>query len=987
MKNHLPVILLVLLKIVFISFSVHAQETCAEFGTDGIATSLESHKTHLNAVTVLPNGKIVAVGYYDDNSDTDFLVAKYNASGSPDLTFSPNGIKLYDVSDHKDDEALCVSLASDGNILVGGIADGYGSIIKINTNGALVSGFGADGIITYDVLYSSVEEILVSPGGNIYGLGKTFHTDNIVIRNLKIQAYTSNGESLTTFAENGKYNNLNFQIWHESTIKGVLQSDEKIVVAGTTFGANASLDKWTMLRLNTNGTIDTDFGTDGLVEDPENTTTRVKDIKIGTDGSIYLGGYTDVDSDNPSQAVVKKFKPDGASDNSFNMIGSAYHLLAGGKSLIHAITINPEGNVFFAGSKADDLDIKDFLIASFKPDGEHDSDFGVHTDRLPLTEGGELTDMVRLDDGSFIVCGYAIGQDRQYGILRKYKADGSIEPTFNSSGASFIRYASDGDAQSTAVQSDGKILVAGSFLQNGSNTGLALARFESNGNADYTFGNYGYVRLDLTDRREFVKDLYLYPDGKFLLAGTLNHPTSFDDYLIAKFNTDGTLDQSFGNGGYVNKHVGAYGKHNDLSQIAVDAEGRILIAGEANYLGGSYGDATLMRLLPDGSTDDSFGDNGVAHVTLTVVNDMFTDVAIATDGSIFASGHGTVNVGAVVMKFKATGEVDLDFGTDGQVFIDWDEESTTYSTDILIQPDGKLLVGCIYRNKEDIWDGHAFVKRLLADGQTDISFGDQGVAKPSLTGVNDQSLDGMLLGDDGVIYVSGIYKNPTSTFYFSQIKSDGTEHAESFTTKNFVTEANISINETTGNVYSGIKPKQAGGLAVVCLGKGSEEPGEEPDPCLDVPDPYIFDLEDKLKVTDGDSFQWYADGEIMDGETDQILFDPQNNVAYSVEVTTGECVKVTDDYLYELLGVESEPRNSILVFPNPARSILYIKSSQLLRNTSLELYTVQGDLKKSFKHFEGFEAQFSLSGLANGFYVVKIQSSAGSQILKIFKQP
>src|SRR5690606_10487037 len=180
---------------------------------------------------------------------------------------------------------------------------------------------------------------------------------------------------------------------------------------------------------------------------------------------------------------------------------------------------------------------------------------------------------------------------------------------------------------------DGKIVIAGTYLHNGSNTGVAVARFNVDGSPDLTFGTYGYVRYDISDRRQVVSAIHVYDDGKILIGGNSLNTPSAEDYMLVKLNADGSMDTAFGNNGVVMKHHGAYGKNNSLRNIRVDSQGRILITGDANYLGGSYGDATFMRLLPNAANDASFGDNGVVRVTLTAVNDSFSDVAVMKDGS------------------------------------------------------------------------------------------------------------------------------------------------------------------------------------------------------------------------------------------------------------------------------------------------------------------------------------------------------------------
>ena len=879
----------VLLKITLLSIGLflvhgtHVQGTCPGFGNNGVARSLGSHSTQLNALASLPNGRIIAVGWHDNAGEKDMLVARFHSTGAPDLTFSPTGVRSYDISLDYDDEALCVAVAPDGNILIGGIAGGYGSIIKINSQGNLVSSFGTGGKVKYDQLYSTVEDILVTPQGTIYGVGKGFDTDNIVFRKLKVQAYNSNGTLLTSFADNGKYTRTDFVVWHKTTVAGALQSDGKIIVGGTTPSASNLLDKWFLVRLNTDGSSDVTFHDDGLVEDPETATAYLKDVVVGTDGSIYVGGFENLDSGFPTLAVAKKFKPDGNSDNSFNMTGTAWQR---NHAMAYAITTDADGKVYFVGSFGEANDNKDFIIGSFDANGEPDFDVD-YMDKLPGTTHGELLNMIRLSDGSFVACGYAVGYDQRYGVLRKYNADGTLNEGFNKGGANFVRH-TDGNTNDVVVQADGKILAGGTYVHDGSNTGVSVARFLADGSPDLSFGTYGYVRYDLSETREFLFDLHAYPDGKILIGGSTYGDNSGEDFLVARLNADGSLDDSFGTNGFVTHHVGAYAKHNRLNAFKVDQQGRILIAGDGNFDGGSYHYSTLMRLLPNGARDPDFAVNGVFNINLTVVHDFFYDVVIAEDGSIYAAGYGMVNVGGAVVKLNDAGILDTSFGIEGVFYTDWKEGHISAAMAIELQEDGKLVVGCSQELKSDATETNAFIYRLLPSGETDQTFGENGIVEVPFSSVR-----GLVIHDD-IIYLSG---SSSTMFYMSRLNPDGSPYTHLMSNSNYTSDTDLAINRTTGNIYTGAIFRSQNGITVACIGSSGveEDEEEEDDECDHVSRPTITMNGDALFSSEADSYQWYASGELLEGETSQsLLIDPVVGGVFSVEVAIGECFKSSD---------------------------------------------------------------------------------------------
>lgn len=965
-----------------IYFPTAAQVPCASFGNSGIGVSLESHTTYLSALTVLPNGKIVAVGYYDDNTDKDFLVVRYNANGTPDHGFANNGVRIYDLSDGRDDEALCVSIASDGNLLIGGISNEYGTVIKINSNGSLVNSFGSNGVIKYETLYSTVEDILVNPQGNFYTVGKTFNTANIVIRKLRIDAYNASGSLINSFAEEGKYIDNDFEVKHNSFIRGALQPDGKIVVGGAMEKA-LWIDLWKLVRLNTDGTRDQQFGTDGRVEVPEDGTAMLRDLVVESDGAIYAAGFAAQDAEYGSFAIAKKFRPNGNSDNSFNMTGSAHYLLGGDDGVINAIAVS-NGAVYLVGSTGEPPEAKSFLFGAFDPAGETDSDLGWVIDKIPGAEHGELLDLIRLSDGSFVACGYAVGKDHTYGILRKYGADGKLLNNFNEGGALFIRMEEDAHANAIAVQPDGKLIAGGPFLNGGSNTGLSLSRFDRNGKPDQSFGTYGYIRHDLSDKREFITAVHALSDGKILIGGYTGTPSSGDDYLIMKLNADGKPDQSFGDGGKVVKHIGAYAKHNQIKAITVDSQGRILIAGDANFRGGSYNDAVVMRFLANGSVDNSFGADGVFKIELSVINNSFNDIIVSSDGSIFVAGSG-VNTDGVVVKITDEGDLDESFGTDGIAMIPWtDTDHLSHIGKIRFDLQGRIVAGCSYVKKNASFTTRVFVARLLSSGSLDQTFGNGGRALPAYSGSkSNDKVGGLVINEEGSIFLSGYY-SPDGRFFFLQKFNENGSPSGLYTSKNFTSESDLVLGPT-GTLYAAIELKQITGSAVICLGKGGGDP--QPGGCANLNPPTIQFEGDVLIASAADTYQWYKSGVVLAGETGQsLVINPAFGGVYNVEVTVGECTLTSEDFLYLVTSYEEEKNGGFRVYPNPTQSSVIVQGPHDFHDTSITVHSAIGTAMNPAREFHDEKLTLSFAGFSPGVYVLSISSNNQTHTFKLIKQ-
>jgi uncharacterized delta-60 repeat protein len=518
------------------------------------------------------------------------------------------------------------------------------------------------------------------------------------------------------------------------------------------------------------------------------------------------------------------------------------------------------------------------------------------------------------------------------------------------------------------VQNDGKILAGGVYLENSTNTGIAIARFLPDGSPDLTFGTY---------RREFLYDFFVYPDGKILVGGTMNGGVSADDFLVVRMNSDGSFDEGFGTNGYVRKHVGAYGKHNNVNGITVDAQGRILIAGDGNYNGGSYQNATLMRLLPNGDTDLNFASNGVFNINLTVVNDYFHDVVVAADGAIYAAGYGTVNMGGAVVKLNDAGELDTNFGTNGVFYTDWEEGYISRAFEIEINQDGKLLVACSHERQEGSPIINSFVYRLLPSGQADNTFGDNGHSEVHFSSQRD--IYGIELDNSGMIYLSA---SADGDFYLAKIDQHGDIVGDPVAVNDMTSRSGIALNKTTGNVYTGFSPSGSGGLWVACIGA---TPGEEE--CADLEYPTISVVGNVLYASDADSYQWYSSGEPLEGETNQsLVINPVAGGVFSVTITIGECTLNSDDLEYVVTGSPDKENVQLHVYPNPARENIIIESDTELSDASVSLHAATGKLLQPEKNMSGKSSTVSIEDLPAGVYILTVKSTGQVQRIKIFKQ-
>jgi len=282
-------------------------------------------------------------------------------------------------------------------------------------------------------------------------------------------------------------------------------------------------------------------------------------------------------------------------------------------------------------------------------------------------------------------------------------ANGALDPSFGSQGKLF----GSGASTALALQADGKLLTLG---------GMRLSRFNADGSIDAGFGNAGTVTIVANGGPlDAMRALALQSDGKIVVAGFTSLPTAGlgDDFVVFRFNTDGSLDSGFGSGGKV---VTDFNGSTDRAQaVMVQPDGKIVAAGNAvlGTLTHADQDFALVRYLSDGTLDAAFGTGGKATLNITGITDIANAAALQPDGKIvvvgrtfhdrFGRSEGEPDIG--VARFLADGRADTGFGTQGVVRIDFsiaggvvtapdfDGANWDDANDVAIQADGRIVIG------------------------------------------------------------------------------------------------------------------------------------------------------------------------------------------------------------------------------------------------------------------------------------------------------
>jgi len=417
----------------------------------------------------------------------------------------------------------------------------------------------------------------------------------------------------------------------------------------TTMRRRPALETLEGRALLTAGALDTTFGGTGTVVGMNGAANAV--LIQPADGKIIAAGFSP-NSSGASQGALARYNPDGTPDISFGSGGRVSTALAADGGVFHGAALQTDGKIVavgeaFAPVKAHGVSSSkvEFAVARYTTTGALDSTFGGTKNKNGTvsnagevllsfgSSGKDVASAVSLEtvNGAtkIVVAGWTNSiTGHPEIVVARFNLDGSLDTSFGGGKGEVITAVPNNVytiTQGMTIQPDGKIVVVGLS----SNTARSfLARYNINSTLDATFGSNGVVLTSLTPDDQLFA-VAIQADGKIIAAGDDNEGKG----EVARYNTNGSLDTSFGAGAGV-VHAPDPNNGSWYYALALQANGQIIVAGQ-----GANETSMVNRFNPDGSLDASFGQGGVVLTPLGVVSQYNAVAVQPADGKVVAAGY------------------------------------------------------------------------------------------------------------------------------------------------------------------------------------------------------------------------------------------------------------------------------------------------------------------------------------------------------------
>ncbi len=685
------------------------------FGNNGrVIENLGSSYLENRVLKTQADGKILVLANAVYNGRSKAVIARFKTNGQPDSSFGSLGKLVLFGNDTTINNGTNIILQPDGKMLVsGGLTQNVKKpfICRLTTNGSFDSSFNGTGLVILN----------------------------------EANAHTCNGFVLLP---NGK------------------------IVGLAVYEGGASTLYFTLLKLNENGSADNSFGTNGKTSVELNSSNgpfyELKTMAIQSDGKFVIAGL---------DGKVVRINANGSLDISFGNFGivSAFQVFsynASGKfrnmQQVGNLLLQPDGKMLICGYRQNEYPSPKNLcrIIRMLANGNFDSSFnGDGIMEIPDTLGYKFTGQIALqNDGKIIVGGISNTNSNYDFALARITSNGFIDPGFNGNGFASVPFTNRADIGDIPfVQNDGNILLTG-FCNNGVKESIGITRVTNNGSPDNSFGAGSITILEagMSSDLDMPVAVYVQPDQKIVNMRVYGSGIT-TSLLVTRHLPDGTTDNAFGNQGKT-----YYPLPGDIDNGTIQRlnSGKIMITLESySFFEGQK--IYLLRLNDNGLVDSSYGTNGIIapSIFLPYIDNSECTIVDTSSENVYLS-YRRIGINFpfkdsnYLVRLLPNGNYDNSFGTGGKF-----NTGVVGISKIVIQSDGKLVCG----GTKVIYDGSGYyIRRLNSNGTPDMSFNN---GQTIATGLYDEQLmtlqaDNKLVICDGFTTIRRYQTNglPDSSF-------------------------------------------------------------------------------------------------------------------------------------------------------------------------------------------------------------------------------
>ena len=346
---------------------------------------------------------------------------------------------------------------------------------------------------------------------------------------------------------------------------------------------------------------------------------------------------------------------------------------------------------------------------------------------------------------------------------------GSLDLNFNGTGivTTDIIQGNTDFSKSIIVQPDGKIIAAG-YTSNASSDDFVIARYNPDGSLDNSFGTNGIVVANSTNQDDCFNSVALTPSGK-IVAGGYVYNGSNKNFLVARFMPDGNLDNTFGNNGIVNTDVSNF--TDEVNSILVQPDGKIVAAGYAEFILNNF---AIARYKTNGDLDNTFSYDGIVTTEVNNWDSRIKGAALQSDLKIVVVGYGNSNI--ALARYMPDGLLDNTFNSNGIVITDIFECDDEKAYDVALKTNGKILIA---GSAHIISSNERFlVAQYTSNGILDNSFGTDGYQITDVSPSGNAISRSIAIQEDEKIILAGDAGFYTNDIVLVRYLADGTSDYE-----------------------------------------------------------------------------------------------------------------------------------------------------------------------------------------------------------------